>query len=177
MGILNTNVLQHGTPNLGLHVGIWLVELNLVEESTLKSLVEIAREVGGGNEDTIEVFNLLKNDVLHGVVHLVNGVLNVLCTLVDDGIGLIEEQNGHHLACLAKPTITGEHLLDVLLALPDPFVTQTSDVHLHKVTPRLTGNLEDSLGLSSARCTIEQAGKALAHTLFFESLLDGGSRC
>ena len=94
MGILNTNVLQHGTPNLGLHVGIWLVELNLVEESTLKSLVEIAREVGGGNEDTIEVFNLLKNDVLHGVVHLVNGVLNVLCTLVDDGIGLIEERMG-----------------------------------------------------------------------------------
>ena len=57
---------------------------------------------------------------------------------------------------------------------PYPLVTQTSDVHLHEVTSRLTGNLKDSLGLACARSTVEQADKALTHTLFFESLLDRG---
>ena len=148
------------------------MELHLVEETTLKGLVEITRQVGGGNEDAVEVFNLLQDNVLHGVVHLINRVLYVLSTLVDDGIGLVEEQNGHHLAVLTQPAIAGKHLLDVLLALTNPLIAQSGDVHLHKVTSRLTGYLKDSLGLACTRSTIEQASKALAHTLFFESLLD-----
>ena len=100
-GIISTDILQHGAPNLGLHVRIRLVELHLVEETTLKGLVEITRQVGGGNEDAVEVLNLLQDDVLHGVVHLIDRVLHVLSTLVDDGIGLVEEQNGYDFAIIA----------------------------------------------------------------------------
>ena len=140
-GIVCTDILQHGTPNLGLHVRIRLVELHLVEETTLKGLVKVARQVGGGNENAIKVFNLLQDDVLHGVIHLIDRVLHVLRALVDDGICLVKKQDGHHLAVLTQSAITGKHLLDILLTLTNPLIAQTSDVHLHKVTSRLTGNL------------------------------------
>ena len=124
-GIVRTDVLQHGTPYLRLHIGIGLMELHLVEETTLKGLVEVARQVGGGDKDTVQVLYLLQDDVLHGVVHLIDRVLDILRTLVDDGIGLVEEEDGHHRTITTEGTVALEHFLDILLTLPYKLVTES----------------------------------------------------
>ena len=173
-GIVGAEVFQHGAPYLRLDIGVGLVELDLVEEAALEGAVEVAREVGGRDEDTVEVFHLLQDDVLHGVLHLVDGVLDVLRTLVEDCIGLIEEEDGLHLAVAADVAIAGEDGLDVLLSLTDILVAHAGDVDLHEVASRLTGYLQHSLGLTGTRSAIEETSKALAHALLLESLLDGG---
>ena len=171
-GVGIAQVLEHRTPYLALHSGIGLVELHLVEESTLEGTVEVAGEVGGGDEDAIKVLNLLQDDVLHGVVHLVDRVLDVLGALVDERIGLVEEQDGLYLAVLAYLAVAGEHCLDVLLALAHELVAHAGDIHLHDVATSLAGYLQHSLGLASTRATVEQTGKALAHALLLQTLLD-----
>ena len=173
-GIVGAEVLQHGAPYLALHLGGGLVELNLEEESTLEGTVEVARQVGGGDKNAIKVFNLLQDDVLHGIVHLVDGVLDVLRALVDEGIGLVEEEDGLHLTVATEVAIVLEDGLDVLLALTNILVAHAGDVHLHEVATSLTGYLQYGLGLSRARSSVEEAGKALAHALLLEALLDVG---
>ena len=150
------------------------MELNLEDEATLEGTVEVARQVGGGDKDAIKVFNLLQDDVLHGIVHLVDGVLDVLRALVDEGIGLVEEEDGLHLTVATEVAIVLEDGLDVLLALTNILVTHAGDVHLHEVATSLTGYLQYGLGLSRARSSVEEAGKALAHALLLEALLDVG---
>ena len=150
------------------------MELYLVEESALEGTVEVAGEVGGGDEYTIQVLNLLQDDVLHGVVHLVDRVLDVLGALVDERIGLVEEQDGLYLAVLAYLAVAGKHGLDVLLALAHELIAHAGDVHLHQVATRLTGYLQHSLGLAGTRASVEQTGKALAHALLLQTLLDAG---
>ena len=169
-----TEIFQHIMPDLCLYVGVGLVELYLIEEAALKGFVEVACQVGGGDEDAVKVFYLLQDDVLHGIVHLIDRVLYVLRTLVDDGICLVEEEDGHHIAGLTELAIMGKDLLDVLLALAYPLVAQSGYIDLHDVAPRLPGYLKDGLGLTRARRTIEKTCEAFAHALRFEPLLDGG---
>ena len=63
-GIVRRDILQHGFPYLSLHVGGGLLELHLEEEAALEGTVEVARQVGGGDEDAFEVFQFLEDDVL-----------------------------------------------------------------------------------------------------------------
>ena len=150
-----------------------IMELNLKDEATLEGTVEVASKIGGGNEDAIKVLHLLQDDVLHGIVHLLNrGVKTAGGTFSEDTVGLIEEEDGWHLAVATDVAIAAEDGFNVLLALTNILVTHTGDVNLHEVTTRLTGILQYGLGLACARSAIEQAGKALAHALLGQSLLN-----
>ena len=73
----------------GFHGG--LLELDLVEETALESLVQVLLQVGGGNHDAVELLHLLEDDVLDGVLHLVNRILRTVLALADNGVGLVEE--------------------------------------------------------------------------------------
>ena len=117
------------------------VELYLEEETAFESLVQILGQVGGGYQDTVQILYLLKDDVLHGIVHFVHRMLDVLRTLVDDGISFVEEEDRHDFRLFANFTIVVEDGLDVFFAFAHPFVTQTGNVHLHDVSTGLTGYL------------------------------------
>lgn len=58
-------------PYLSSRLNIGTVELNLVEETAFKCPVHIILQVGGGNEDSIEVLHLLKDNILNSVLALV----------------------------------------------------------------------------------------------------------
>ena len=64
---------EHLVPDAHAGLQRGLVELDLVEETTLEGLVHVLREVGGGDEDAVEGLHLLKDDVLDVVLHLING--------------------------------------------------------------------------------------------------------
>ena len=142
-GIVGTEVGEHGAPYLRLDVSVGLVELHLVYKASLEGTVEVAGKVSGGDENAVEVFHLLQDDVLHGIVHLLDG--GVITTesgaFAEDGIGLVEEEDGRDGTTLTQGTIAGKHLLDVLLALPHPLVSQSGNIDLHEVATRPTCNL------------------------------------
>lgn len=50
-------------------VGIGSAEFDFEQETALEGGVEIVGEVGGGDKDAVELFHLLQDDVLHGVLH------------------------------------------------------------------------------------------------------------
>ena len=55
----------------------------LEKKSALKGRVEIRGQIGRCNEYSFQVFNLLKDNVLHSIVHLFYRVRDILRTLVD----------------------------------------------------------------------------------------------
>ena len=73
----------------------------LEKKSTLKGRVEIRGQIGRCNEYSFQVFNLLKDNVLHSIVHLIYRMRDVFCTLVDDTICFVEEQDWHDIRVLA----------------------------------------------------------------------------
>lgn len=79
---------------LSTAIQVWLLKLYLIEETALESLVHVLCEVGRGNEDAIQLFYLLKDDILNTVSHLLNGSFRPHLTLADDGISLVEKQDG-----------------------------------------------------------------------------------
>ena len=69
-GVLNLfDFREHILPDLQPCVRIGRGEPNLEQETTLEGGIEVVGEVGGGNEDAVESFHLLKYDVLHCVLH------------------------------------------------------------------------------------------------------------
>ena len=59
---------------------------------------DVLCEVGRGNEDAIQLFYLLKNDILNTVFHLLNGSFRPHLTLADDGISRNFERLSIHKA-------------------------------------------------------------------------------
>ena len=68
---------NHVFPDVHSCVGLRFVELDFEQESALEGRVEVLGEVGGGDEDAVELLHLLKDDVLHGVLHLLNRAVDV----------------------------------------------------------------------------------------------------
>lgn len=60
------------------------------KETTLNSHVHVLCEVGCGDENTIQLLYLLKDDVLNTVLHLLHSSFRSHLTLADDSISLIE---------------------------------------------------------------------------------------
>lgn len=50
-------------------------KLNLVDEAALEGLVEVGGEVRRGNHDAVQALHFLQDDVLDGVLHLIDGTL------------------------------------------------------------------------------------------------------
>ena len=115
-----------------VHAGLQggLLELNLIEEPTLESLIHVLSEVGGGNHDAIKILHLLKNDVLDGVLHLINWSLCSFLAFVDDGISLIKEQDWGLFALLYLISIGIKETFDVFLAFAHPAALDFGDINL-----------------------------------------------
>ena len=171
-GIVYGKFGNHLHPYLATDRGIRLVEPNLVEETALESSIEVFLQVGGSDEDAVERLHLLKDDVLDGVLHLVHGIAGTALASADNGIGLVEEQDGgqsgapHHIA------IAVEEGLDVLLRVAHPLALYLGHVHNHYVAPCLTGHLIYGLCLARTGSAIEEAGKALTETSLLHALAD-----
>ena len=140
------------------------MELHLVEETALESRVEVAHQVRGGNQDAVEVLHLLQDDVLQGVVHLVDARLHVLETLHKDGVRLVEQEDGCALVLAAEATVDVEQALDVLLAVAHPLAAEFRHIDHEDVAAGLARQLEGAGGLAGARRTVEEDAEALAHT-------------
>ena len=117
-------VVEHAAPQFCLDVFAGFLELDLEEETTLEGIVEVVGEVGGGNQNAVELFHLLEDDVLHGVVHLLDRCIGVADggAAAEDGIGLVEEEDGHNLAMTTDLAIAHKDCLDVLFAFADILV-------------------------------------------------------
>ncbi len=71
-------------------IGCRLGKLNLIQETALEGLIEIGGEVGGGNHNAIEILQFLQNDILDGILHLIDGFLGIGIAFAQDGIRLVE---------------------------------------------------------------------------------------
>ena len=83
-------VWNHSIPNANTGFEGWLLKFDFIEESTFKCLVHVLSEVRCGNEDSIESFHFLKNDVLNRVLHLFNSSFGPLLSFADDCISLVK---------------------------------------------------------------------------------------
>lgn len=115
------------------------LELDFVEEAALEGSVEVLCQIGGGYHDAVELFHLLQDDVLNGVLHLVYRVLCPLLADADDGVGLVEEQDGSQFGSFYLFTIAVEQGFDVFLGVAHPFALYLRHIHHHNVAPRLSG--------------------------------------
>lgn len=96
---LLVNLRHHRAPDLRLGLALRLVELDAEEESALECLVEGSRHITGANHDAIELLHPFEQDVLHAVVHLADSIaIALLVATTQDGIALVEEQDGADLA-------------------------------------------------------------------------------
>ena len=73
MCLLVGDALHHAAPQKLLHRYLRYMELHLEEEPPLEGFVEVGSQIGRSDEYAVQVLHFLKDDVLHGVVHLVNG--------------------------------------------------------------------------------------------------------
>ena len=79
LGTLHQGQLRHhGVPDVLPHPGIGLLKLYFIEEPALEGRVEIALQVGGGDEDAFQALHLLQDDVLNGILHLIDRILRPL---------------------------------------------------------------------------------------------------
>lgn len=65
-------------PDMAALLGSRFGELDLVDESAFEGGVKVGGKVGCGDEDAVEAFHLLEDDVLHGILHLVNALRAVV---------------------------------------------------------------------------------------------------
>ena len=174
MGIFFADVVEHSSPYLCLDISLRLLELYLKEETVLKGVIKVAGEVSRSNENTLKILNLLQDDVLHRVLHLLDSRIDATNsrTLVKDGVCFVEEENRHDIAVLAEMLVACEDCLHVLLCFTDELVTQSCNVYLHDIATSLACNLQHGLCLTCSRGSIEETRKALAHALLFQSALD-----
>ena len=82
---------HHRLPEALAHGGIGLFELDFVEEAALKGAVQVLRQVRAGNHDAVQRLHLLQDDVLDGVLHLIDSALFSLLAYANDGVGFVEE--------------------------------------------------------------------------------------
>ena len=162
----------HGLPYALLCCHIGFMELHLIYKAAFKGTVHVGSKVGGCNENAIEFLNLLKDNVLHGILHLVDTAFGIGAALVYYGIGLVEQQDGLDIALLAIGTVTVEHGTDVLLTVTYPLALDVCDIHLHYVTPCSARQLQYGLGLAGTGCAIEEACETASHTALLHALLD-----
>ena len=78
--LLLREVGNHVPPDFGLGTYLGLIELYLVEEPSLEGLVKVLGEVRSCDKDAVKVLHLLEDDVLDGVLHLVDSPLGSLLT-------------------------------------------------------------------------------------------------
>ena len=160
---------HHVLPDVGFHLGGGLVETQLVEEAAFEGLVEVALEVGGGDEDAVEGLHLLEDDVLEGVLAFVDRAFGIFHTAVEDGIGFVEEHDGGRLGVLDDVAVFVEDALYLFLAFAVPFGAELADVDLIDVASAGACQLQDGLGLAGAGSAVEQAGEATAETAFLQT--------
>ena len=114
-----------GLPDLLLSFHRRILELDLEEETALKSTIQVSNKVGGGNHDAVQLLHLLKNDVLHGVLGLGRWAQKTVLPSGEDSVCLVEEQDRCPAsfllkACTAELAVVCEDYLDFLLALTEP---------------------------------------------------------
>ena len=147
------------------------VELDFIQEAALESFIHILLQISGGYEDAIEHFHLLQDDVLDTVLHLVHSTLCPVLTNADDGVSLVEQQDGRHLGSLHLFTIAVKEGLDILLALPHPLALDARHIHHHDAASRLTCQLIDGLRLTRAWSAIKQTGETVAEAATYSFIV------
>ena len=106
---------EHRVPDLLPDGRVRPLETDLVEEASLEGRVEVLGQVGRGDQDPVQGFHLLQDDVLDAVLHLVDGVFRPIHPLPEDGVRLVEEQDRGDFRALNQKPVPVEHGLDVLL--------------------------------------------------------------
>ena len=91
---------KHILPNAHTGFNRGFLELDFIKESTFKSLIHVLYQIGRGDQDTVERFHLLQDDVLDGVLHFIDGSLCTLLTFADNRVRFIEEQDGRDVRIL-----------------------------------------------------------------------------
>ena len=90
-------------------------------------------QVGGADHDSLDGLHLLQKDVLECVQHLGGRAIDVLHSLTEDGISLIEEEDRHFLLALAEVSVDAEDPAYGLLAVTDPLALELSHVNAEDI--------------------------------------------
>ena len=139
----------------------------LVKKAALEGAVEVFREVGGDYQDAVETLHLLQDDILEGVLHLIDGIICPLLADADDGVSLVEKENGSNFKLRHQRTVTVEESLNVLLALPYPLTLDLWHIHHHHLAPREAGKLIHHLSLPRSGPSVKEAGERLPKAFCF----------
>lgn len=97
---MEIDVFHQTCPDVGAGIDVRLVELNLVDEASFKSRIEVLGKVGGGYHDALKVLHLLKDDILQGVLHLVHCLFCFGPSYSEDCVCFIEKQDRRNFAVL-----------------------------------------------------------------------------
>ena len=149
-------------PDLLSDGDIRTVEADLVEETSFEGRIQVLRQVGSSDENAIQRFHFLQDDVLDAVLHLVYSVLGTFHPLAENGVGFIEEKNRSHLRTLYQQTIPVEHGLYILFRVTYPLALDFGNVDGQNAAAGLSRKLINGLRLSCPRGTVEQAGESAA---------------
>ncbi len=66
--------MKHALPYLRPCLGCGSVKPDLVQKPAFERFVEIGGQICRGDHDAFDRFHLLKDDILYGILHLVDGV-------------------------------------------------------------------------------------------------------
>ncbi len=161
-----------GAPDGGADLGAGLIETDLEKEATVEGRIEVGGKVGGGDEDAAETLQLLQEDVLEAIFHLLVGIPDILKALAQEGVGLVEQEDGRSLVFLVRFPVVAEEPAGVLLGFADPLAEDLGNVCAENFSACSPGELKGRFGLSGAGSTEEEAGEAGAHTLGFHRFKD-----
>lgn len=114
------HVRQHASPYLLSYLCGRAFKLNVIEETSMESRVEVVCQIGCGYEYALEVLHVLEQDVLHGVSHLLHFRTHSYVTLAEDGVCLIEEKDGGKLGLRELLSVIGKDALYVFLRFAHP---------------------------------------------------------
>ena len=174
-GVRVGEVVQHRLPDFRAGLERRLLELHLEDEAAGEGVVaEVRREVRRRDEDAVQVLQLLEDDVLDGVHHLVHAPFRVLQALGEDGVGLVEEEDGRQLVRAAHLAVGREDALDDFLGIAHPLALELGHVHGEDGAAGAAGELVGAGGLAAAGAAGEQDREALPHPHLFQPLLDAG---
>ena len=94
---------------------------------------------------------------MYGILHLIYRIGGTIFAYANDGISLVEEEDGRHFGAVHQFAVTVEEGFDVFLGVANPLALDLRHIDHQNIAPRLSCQLIDGLGFACARSSVEEA--------------------
>ena len=117
------------------------------------------------------MLQFIQDNVGHCVVHVVRALLYIGDAFCEDGIRLVDGEDGRLSAGAHELAVVIEDFLHILLALANPLALDGSEIDPEDVPSRVLGKGLQRCGLAGAWASVEHAADSLRQTLGLEPFL------